>query len=445
VSNVPAAIRAAIEPQVNLIPPEIAGRKAQGRRTGFIVLAFVALLGLIVAATYLAGTVRDSAQATLGKSLDEKARIETEIASYQYVIDMQAQLTNATSARLYAGAADLQWEPLLVDITNALPTGTKIITLGWAPTTIDSVTAVPDSAAFTVPDVGSIAISGQSEHAVDIPAMQDALDQVPGLARARVLTVVPVQPSTGGLIWTFTAEVRITYSALSGHFTDDWLASRGLQRSSSFFAKEVADANADLVVARADAAAGLPGAASRVGDALQRVGKNQGWADQAKALGVLYLADLDKVSKAQADVSATQGGTSEEVKAAQDALVAAQTSLATHRDALNAFTKVALKYADEVRAVNDEQARIAAAAARVAASEAGIVSAQAAVVAKTDGAAAALTAAQADKDAADAALLAERALLPDLEAAVTTTETDLVAAAVEAAKVAPVSTQGSGS
>ena len=153
-SNVPVAIRAAIEPQVNLIPPEIAGRKAQGRRTGLIVLAFVALLGLIVAATYLAGTVRSSAQATLDKSVAEKARIETEIASYQYVLDAQAELANATGARLYAGAADVQWDPMLRNIRAALPQGTTIETMEWAPTTIDSATTTRVAPVFSAATTG---------------------------------------------------------------------------------------------------------------------------------------------------------------------------------------------------------------------------------------------------------------------------------------------------
>jgi len=444
-SNVPVAIRAALEPQVNLIPPEIAGRKAQGRRTGLIILAFVALLGLIVAATYIAGTVRNSAQATLDQSVAEKAKIETEIASYQYVIDAQTELTNATSARLFVGAADLQWDQMLQNIQGALPAGTKIDTLKWSPTTIDSATNTSVAAVFSVPDVGSIAIAGQSLNAIDIPQLQDSLDAVPGLARARLLTVVPVQPSDGGLIWTFTATVRVTFDALSGHFTDDWLANRDLVRSTTFFSDQVSRAAADLAAAQAEAVAGVSGAAGRVGDALKSVGENQASLAQAKALGALYKADLDAASKAQAAVLAATGGAGADVKAAQDVLTAAQASLATHRDALNAFTKVALKYAGAVRAVSDEQARIAAADAKVTTAQAAVTTAQAAVVAKTQGAAAALVAAQADKAAADAALVAEKALLPDLEAAVTSAKSELVAAAAEAAKVAPVPTSGSDS
>lgn len=444
-SNVPAAIRAAIEPQVNLIPPEIAGRKAKDRRTGLIGLAFVGLLAVIVAATYVAGTVRNAAQDTLDQSVAEKTRIETEIASYQYVVDAQAELVNATSARLFVGAADLQWTPLLVDIANALPADTTIVTFGWTPTSIDSAAPALATGAFARPDVGSIAISGESANAIDIPAMQDALDTVPGLARARVLTVVPVQPSDGGLLWTFTAQIRITYSALSGHFTEEWLAARGLLRSSDFFAAQIASATADLAAAQADPTAGVQGATDRVADAQQRIAKNEAWTAQVKALGALYTADLDAASKAQADIAAAQGGTNDELAAAQDALTAAQASLATHRDALNAFTKVALRYASAVRAVSDDEARIAAGEAKVATAEAAVVSAQAAVDAKTEGAAAALAAARTDKDAADAALLVEKALLPDLEAAVTTTETDLAVAAAEAAMVAPVPTKGSGS
>lgn len=442
-SSVPSAIRAATEPQVNLIPPEIAGRKAQGRRTGLIVLAFVALLGLIVAATFLAGTVRNAAQARLDESVAEEARIQAEIASYQYVIDAQTELANATSARLYAGAADLQWQPLIADINEVLPAGTTIVTLGWSPTTIDSAASDPLFAVFAVPDVGWIAISGQSATAVDVPALQDALDQVDGLARARVLTVVPVQPSDGGLFWTFTAEVRITYSRLAGHFTEEWLANRDLLQSSAFFAQEIADANADLASAQADAAAGAPGATGRVGDALQRIGKNEAWAAQVEALGDLYQADLDGVYEAQADVAASEGGTNEEVKAAEDALAAVQASLITHRDALNAFTLVALRYADAVSAVSDAEDMVLWAAAKVTTAEAAVANAQAAVVAKAEGAAAALAVATAEKESADAALLDAKAVLPELESAVTATESDLVAAATTAAAVAPVPTEGS--
>ena len=444
-SNVPVAIRAALEPQVNLIPPEIAGRKAQGRRTGFIVLAFVALLGLIIAATYIAGTVRNSAQATLAQSVAEKAQIETEIASYQYVIDAQTELANATNARLYVGAAEVQWDPMLQSLQDALPEGTTIDTLDWTPTSIDSEASTGEAAIFSVPDVGSIAISGQSLNAIDIPQLQDALDDVPGLARARVMTVVPVQPSDGPLFWTFSASVRITFDALSGHFTDDWLANRDFVRTGSFFSDQVTAAQADLAAGQAEVVAGVSGATGRVSDALQRIGDNEAWLAQANALGAVYKADVDAASAAQAKVVAATGGSDADVAAAQDALTAAQASLTTHRDALNAFTKAALRYAGAVRAVSDEQARIAAADATVSTTQAAVVSAQAAVVAKTEGAAAALVAAQADKAAADAALLKEKALLPDLEAAVTTAKSDLASAATEAAKVAPVSTSGSNS
>ena len=46
-SAVPASIKAAAEPQVNLLPPEVEAKRAQGRQRGMMGLAFVVFLGML--------------------------------------------------------------------------------------------------------------------------------------------------------------------------------------------------------------------------------------------------------------------------------------------------------------------------------------------------------------------------------------------------------------
>ncbi|MCJ7827185.1 MAG: hypothetical protein MUP36_02970, partial [Demequinaceae bacterium] len=133
---VPASIKAAHEPQVNLLPPEVEARRARGRQRGLIGMAFFAFLLLLGLGIYWAHSQESDAQTELQAAIDEGARLQAEIDGYQYVLDVQAELAPARNARTFVGSTEIRYGEILRQMEEVMPTKTRIMGMTWTPTSV---------------------------------------------------------------------------------------------------------------------------------------------------------------------------------------------------------------------------------------------------------------------------------------------------------------------
>lgn len=105
-NTVPSSIKAALEPQVNLLPQEVEARRARGRQRGLIGFAFFVFLLLLAGGVYWASAQESAAKKDLQAAIDEGAALQVEIDAFQDVVDLQTELKNAGDARTFVGAFD---------------------------------------------------------------------------------------------------------------------------------------------------------------------------------------------------------------------------------------------------------------------------------------------------------------------------------------------------
>ncbi len=395
-SAVPAAIKAAIEPQVNLLPPEVTARRARGRRRGLVGLGFAGFILLAGVSVYLASAQNASAQRDLKDAVDAGAAIQAQIDGYQYVLDIQGELASASNARTFVGSVEIRWTDLLGEIGAALPADASIDTLTYKAV---SVLSDPEAGTgpFDKPDIGVVQISGQLGTYITGAALEEALDSVHGLARARIDSVTR-QDNSGVISYTFGGTVRLTALALSGRFSPEWIAKSHRAEASVALALKVAAAQttAEYDAANADA--------SRLDAALRAVAGAE--------TSVSDLKEQVAAGVEGADVAlASAQGASDALTPAVDALVEAV------RDWYDAATNEAYV-----------KTRIAAAQSWLATAEAAVAAAEAVVAAGTEGAGEALRDAQTGQFNAQASVDEEQGYLADAQAATVTTRAALDAA-----------------
>lgn len=114
-------------PRVNLLPPqevENRGRNALRMQwlrafiTAFVLVAMVLMVGFrwnILAHGDLDATAQDSVQ------------LQSQLAKYSEVINLQARVQNLQNLHTQAGSNDLSWGPLIAEIKAVLPRGVGLI------------------------------------------------------------------------------------------------------------------------------------------------------------------------------------------------------------------------------------------------------------------------------------------------------------------------------
>ncbi len=218
-TTVPDSVKAPAAPQVNLIPPEVESRRAKGRSRALIIVAFVMFIVLLVALVGFTELQARSAEDRLALENAKTQALNDEIALYDHVPVIQAELLNAKSARLYLGGTEILMSDLITGLTRAMPESVSLQGLTWLPTT-PFVVAGQEAGPFSAPDIGVLSFSGRSLEYPNIADLEEALNSVPGLAR----TTIPgaARQVEEDEYYTFSGSVRITAVALSGRFSDAW-------------------------------------------------------------------------------------------------------------------------------------------------------------------------------------------------------------------------------
>jgi hypothetical protein len=406
-SVVPASIKAPVEPQVNLLPPEVVARRARGRRRGLVLLGFVAFIVLAGVSVYLASAQNASAQREWQQAVDAGQELQRQIGTYQYVLDAQAELANASSARTYVGAFDILWTDMVDRIGDGIPAGVAIDSLTITPA---GIFGVPEQQLppFGAPDIGSVELSGVLLPYVTGADLEEALNGVPGLARARVSTEV-LEDTNGIAYYTFTATTRLTALAFSGRFSPEWIQRVHREDATQAFDDILSIANGKLLQAQLNAENGVEGGQAALEEATTAV-------EAARAEIYRFDAIIRTIEGADQSVSDFKDAVAAGEADAQAALDAAQMARDTLAYSVDALVEVvrAWSYAQATEVLQEQ--RVTAAEQWLSDATDAVAAAEAAVEEGTPGADDDLRDAESDQFNAQASVDQEKAALTEVQA-----------------------------
>ncbi len=218
---VPASVGAPRSPQVNLLPPDVAERRAASRTRRVIVALVILFMVGVVGIWFFTFTLRQAAEQALADEQAITTQKQTELATYAYLTPLRAQVDNALLARAAAGQADVLWADQLNAFLGAFPESTKLDQLLVSPTT-PMAPYTTDGTLFGGIDVGSVSFSGTSTEPLDITALQNAIDALPGFERSSIDSVsLAPEADAAGPLWSYSGTVRVTINALSGRVTTE--------------------------------------------------------------------------------------------------------------------------------------------------------------------------------------------------------------------------------
>ena len=211
---VPSQIGAARIAQVNLLPPEVAQRKAQGRLRVLLVFILLAFVALLVVAWVFAFGFKLAAEADLAAEQELTTQKQSELAAYNYLPALEDQLQNSRDARGWAGVSDMKWSDHLTAISQVLPAGITFETMTVAPVSPIAPLSQGDLV-FGGLDLGLISFQGQSASPRTVSDLRDAIDALPGFTQVTIDTV-EVVTEEGSTTWSFAGSARLTTALLSG-------------------------------------------------------------------------------------------------------------------------------------------------------------------------------------------------------------------------------------
>lgn len=373
-SDLPSSLLVPQAPQVNLIPPEVASRKAAGRARGLILIALLLFVGLLLAIFYWTSAQERTAAAELADAERIGAELNAEIAKYAEVPQVQTQLANGVSARLYAGATEIRWDSLLKRMRVVMPVDVDISTASFAASSaIAPVGPIPGP--YVEPGVGLVSFSARASTLPDVAALERAINSVPGFTDARIPAVNRVVED-GVAHYEFSGTATLTVEALDLRFTDEWFVLRSREIAGEYLDELIAASDAEVAAARASVSAGESGAATILEDALARQVIVTDALEAFTSLGEALTAAEASLDEATAAQEAGEEGA--------DALVAsAQQAVDLLTPALGDLTSAVLATREASRALDTTSTRVDAAEALVAAMSAQRVAAEAALAAAT--------------------------------------------------------------
>ena len=364
-------------PQVNLIPPEVASRKAAGRQRGAVVAAFVVLALLLGGVTFVVEGKKRGAEASLQEEVDRGVALQAEVAKYAEVPLVKAQTVNAQSAAQYAGATEIRWVDFFSLVADGIPSAIRLDswTLG-----VDSAaaSAAPSGDPFASADIGVLNFSGTSQTYPDVAALERSLNAVEGFHNSSIPSVTRTVGETGAS-YTFSGTTRVTALAFDQRFTEGASEKLTRTRAALDLMDRESDAAIAVAVAQGELAAGVDGASEALGAALATY--DAAYKESEKFLDLLeaYTSTRAVLAEAQAAVDAGTDGADAE-------LVVAQATADTVAGAMKSLSEAIMLRVKAQKGVDAIEVRIVAAEALVAAKEEALATAQAAAAAAAAGA-----------------------------------------------------------
>lgn len=205
-----------VNPQVNLLPPDVAaarGLRTVQRWTVLSILAALLVVGLLYAVSMFQLV---DARGELDAAQLRGTQLQGQIAEYAEVPQVLNELERAEQARTLAASTEVLWRPQLDALRAALPAGATVRTLTVAGAT-PVVPAIAPVDPLQPQGYGQIAFTASTATVPDSTAWVDALRAVPGLADPRIQSVV-AETGDAGVTYTVTGVVQYDEKALSGRF-----------------------------------------------------------------------------------------------------------------------------------------------------------------------------------------------------------------------------------
>lgn len=212
---VPASVNAPESAQVNLLPPEIEAKRTQGRAKAMIYLGLAAFVILLGVAWFFAFSAGQFAESDLAYEQDRRPVLVTELASYDYIKDIEAQKDNSVLARQWAGASDITWADYMTAFVESVPSEVALTDVVMAQGTPYGP-AGTDGTIFGLSDMGSLAFTGKASSPELVAEFVDAIDAVPGFYDTFVeVNKIGSNEDTDTVYWEYAGATRVSFNALS--------------------------------------------------------------------------------------------------------------------------------------------------------------------------------------------------------------------------------------
>jgi hypothetical protein len=210
-----SAIPFGAEPRANLMPPEV--RAAERARASLKIVAFAAVIAVVVMGGAFAATAIRASQAQSGLIAAQQATlaISTQKAKYTEATTLSDLVATVTLARVYGVSSEVLWSTYYNAITAVLPAGvslTSVVMAGekpWADPT--SGTAAVDPLAK--PGVASIAFVVSSASVLDQTALTRSMSTLKGFTGSSIS-----QLTLNKGVYSASVSVGLSSAALSGRF-----------------------------------------------------------------------------------------------------------------------------------------------------------------------------------------------------------------------------------
>mgnify|MGYP006345050185 CR=1 FL=1 len=202
-------------PRVDLMPPEVAQRRADRRAQWWVIVALVAVAGLAVVGTALAAFSNTIAQANLMTAQAQTEMLLAQQQEYAEVSGLLSSIALAEQATVTGTASEVLWLDAQREVLSVLPVGASVTTLAGTSDAAWTTTMLP-AGPLRQPRVASFTINVTTTTLDDVAAYLRALENLEIVADA---TADSVQVSVG---YVTIMTVNIDPIALSLRFTDEY-------------------------------------------------------------------------------------------------------------------------------------------------------------------------------------------------------------------------------
>jgi Tfp pilus assembly protein PilN len=218
-------------PRVNLLPPEIAQRRAL-RRAQFGAGGVAMLAVAAVAFGYVVATGQvHSAQSSLDGANAQRQGLQTQVGRYQYVTDTQAKVEARQQMLRLAMGGEVQWSHFLNDLSVSTPDNVWLKTVSVVPGTspatgsapvpaAPSGTATPAAGGTTTAGqpVATVTFTGVAIHYNDVAVWLESFAKQHAIVQAYVTDTSTDKIGTTAVV-NVTGSFVVTQDALSKRYT----------------------------------------------------------------------------------------------------------------------------------------------------------------------------------------------------------------------------------
>jgi Tfp pilus assembly protein PilN len=195
--------------QVNLLPPEIRVRQQLRRRTGLVVLAGVAVLGLVLFLFMLQSTKLATVEDQLAQQQSTNQQLQAQISDLQRFADLQSLLQQKQSMLGVVYGNEVQWSAILQDVARQIPDDSYLRSLQGQVGIGTGATEAPVSVDTGEPTgiIGSVSFEGQGYGVETVALWITRLEQVRGFVNAWVSTATKVSDIAGAFDFSSTIDL----------------------------------------------------------------------------------------------------------------------------------------------------------------------------------------------------------------------------------------------